>query len=423
MKRRFLAAVALLVVLSWNLIGSRGGGDFQAPVANEPVITESPAGGWSWFGDPRAVYDDGRTFFGYLRGSDGSVVAAAYDHSEGTVDSFVLNDVFELDDHDNPGIIVRPDGHVLAFYSQHLGSTIYQRTSTNPADVNSWGGEASLDSQLGGQQYTYPSPILTTQADGTVSDVYWLFRREHHSNLPGWYYNVSTDAGTTWALGTYTKLHNLTYSKIETNGDRIDVAASDHPAGGANKIYHLYREDAAWRNTDGTSMGPTPFDGSDMTLVYDAGANLCWIWDIAYDSAGDPRITFVEFESESVHNYKYARWDGADWIVTDIAEGGSTIAEDAIPGGALEVYYSGGVVMDHSDPNIVYASREFGGTWEMFRYTTADDGATFSEEQLTEDSSAVKHVRPVSVRNDDSVLWMSGRYDSYVDYEVGTTGD
>jgi hypothetical protein len=422
MKRLVIVA---LVVLSWQLIGFNGGGSFHPTPVPSPGLTDSPAGGWSWFGDPRAVYDDGKTFFGYLRGSDGSVAMASYDHAAETVDSFVLSSSFELDDHDNPGIIVRPDGKLQAFYSRHLGSTIYQRISTNPGDVTSWGSETSLDSQLGGNNYTYPSPILTTQADGVTSDLIWLFRREHHSNLPGWYYNVSSTNGDSFALGTYTKLHNLTYSKIETNGDRIDVATSDHPAGGADKIYHLYREDAAWRNTDGTSMGPTPFDGSDMTLVYDAGANLCWIWDIAYDSAGDPRITFVEFESESVHNYKYARWDGADWIVTDIAEGGSTIAEDAIPGGALEVYYSGGVVMDHSDPNIVYASREFGGTWEMFKYTTADDGATFAEEQLTEDSGSVKHVRPVSVRDADGIaaVWMAGRYDSYVDYEVGTAAE
>jgi hypothetical protein len=411
-------------MLSWRLIGSNGGGSFVSPPAEVPgIITDAPGGGWSWFGDPRAVYDDGKTFFGYLRGSDGSVVVAAYDHTTELVDSFVLHSEFELDDHDNPGIIARTDGKLMAFYSRHLGSTIYQRTATNAGSVGAWGSETSLDAQLGGNQYTYPSPVLTTQSDGVTADVYWLFRREHHSDLPGWYYNNSTDGGATW-IGTRTELHDLTYSKIETNGDRIDVAASDHPVGGANKIYHLYREDAAWRGSDGTSLGPTPFTAAELTEVYDAGANLCWIWDIAYGADGHPRITFVEFESVLVHNYKYARWDGDEWIVTDIAAGGSTIAEDAVPGGALEDYYSGGVVLDHSDPNIVYASRETGGTWEMFRYTTADDGATFSEEQLTT-GSAVKHVRPVSVRNANGIaaMWMSGRYDSYVDYEVGTTGD
>jgi hypothetical protein len=383
------------------------------------ALTTAAAGGWSWFGDPRAVYYNGKTYFGYIRGDNGNVCIRSYDHVTEIVSAeTVLHAALEIDDHDVPSIHVRPsDGRIVVWYSAHLGPAIYQRISTNPEDISAFGSETDLDASFGGSQYTYPSPVYTSS--GTTI---WLFVRSHVAGIAYWWYNASGNGGATW--GSTTQLHSVTYSKIASNGtDRIDVACSNHPDAGATKIYHLYRQSAAWHKSDGTNMGTgIPFAGTDMTTVYDGGAKLVWIWDIAYKSDGNPVIVFVKFESTTDHRYMYADWDGSTWTVTEIVAGGSYIATD-LGFNASQVYYSGGVVLDHSDPTIVWASVGVGGgVWEIRRLVTANAGASFSSSTLV---SSGKNMRPVSVRNHVpglQALYMPGTYASYVTYSVGTSG-
>jgi hypothetical protein len=81
------------------------------------------------------------------------------------------------------------------------------------------------------------------------------------------------------------------------------------------------------------------------------------------------------------------------------------------------------MALDHADPSIVYLSVGIGGDeWEMRRYVTADNGATFSHTTLT---SSGKNARPASVRDHGTalrVVWWAGTYASYVDYSVATWG-
>ena len=91
--------------------------------------------------------------------------------------------------------------------------------------------------------------------------------------------------------------------------------------------------------------------------------------------------------------------------------------------GNPQSFYSGGVVLDQSDPSIAYVSVEVSvGRWDIYRNRTTDGGATWSSYALT---SSGKNLRPVSVLNhapDLQVLWLTGTYTNYITYSQGTAG-
>ena len=78
------------------------------------VAAERPIGdgAWSWFGDPRAVTHDGRTYVGWVD-HEGDVKVSSYDHATGERVTAVLQARLNQDDHANPSLHVRPDGRLV----------------------------------------------------------------------------------------------------------------------------------------------------------------------------------------------------------------------------------------------------------------------------------------------------------------------
>jgi hypothetical protein len=400
---------------------------------------ELTAGAWSWFEDPRAIAHNGYTYIGY--NESGDIKLSVYDSAGAFVSTITLKVALEYDDHATPTLYVADSTHKLVcFYSEHTGGLVYRRISTTSLDTDpdlSDGFDAETTSTMGedvaDRFFTYPSPLHTSNADGGGEDRCWLFWRAHvGGTTPEWHYAVSTDDGATF--GGRVRLHDLTYSKIVSDGvGRIDVAASHHPDGSVSadiyKVSHIYREAAAWHLSDGTAIvASMPFGRADMTTVYDGGADSVWVWDIALNASNQPRITFARFPEEDTtdHRYMYAAWNGSAWVVNEFARAGGDIHPGEQPGGNGQDEYSGGVVLDHEDPRVVYCSiyNADSATWEIWRYFTDDLGVNWRRTQLTFASTS-KQIRPVAVRDhsdDLAAVWLSGTYTTYVDYAVGIAG-
>lgn len=418
------------------LVVPRGAGRYARPL-EAFTIAAAPKGGWCWFGDPRAYYHDGKTVMGWLDGSTGLPMAAAWDHASRTLStpvSLYTLSTFETDDHDNPAFLRRAsDGKILAAYTLHVGAA-YTALSTNADDATAFGSITNVTSQFGslsgGAGYTYAH--LAQLLDETNDPIYYTYRYHDTGGTAHLAFSKSTDGGATWTARTAVCV--VTYHKLAKNGeDRIDFILSNHPDDAGNHdIRHMYLQGGNWYKSDGTQITASqPFAITEATRIYDGSTTMGWLWDIAIDPAtGYPVVAFATFPGATNpggpatdHRAYYGRWTGSAWDVHEIVPMGGKIPTADQPGGNPQSFYSGGVVLDQSDPSIAYVSVEVSaGRWDIYRYKTTDGGATWSSYALT---SSGKNVRPVSVLNharDLQVLWLTGTYTNYVTYSQGTAG-
>lgn len=394
------------VAYLYNSGAGRPGSDF-------PIL---PRNAWTWFCDPRGIrLSGGRILLGGV-GSDDGTIRASWTADAGATWSTVnlaLSDP-TVDDHDNPAFLRRNDGHLLAFFCRHNGASYFLSTSDAADDPSAW-TRVDLDSQLGGGPYTYANPFQLTGEAG--APIYNFYRS---GSTPTWstYFSKSLDGGTTWAAQTRlldgASGSGRPYLKAAQNGNRrVDFAVTDgHPnAVATNSIRHFYMEGGSFFSSDGTPLGSPPFDtATDLTTVYDGTTIRAWVWDIAIGIDGLPVIVFATFPSTTDHRYNYAKWNGTSWDVNEICAAGTYLYSG-------EAYYSGGVSLDPNDPNTVYASRESGGFWSLYRYTTSDGGASFTEEAMPDFQNA---IRPFVVRGTGLLAAIAGRYSSYTSFAMRT---
>jgi hypothetical protein len=372
-------------------------------------------GAWSWFGDPRAVTHDGRTYVGWVD-QEGDVKVSSYDHTTGERVTAVLQARLNQDDHANPSLQVRPDGRLVVFYSRHVGPSMHYRVSSQPGDVTSWDPPQTVPTNTPGiRGYTYPNPIRLEGEDAN-----YLFWRGGNYNPT---FSVQQDGETTWspARTLITMPGQRPYVKYDSSGgDTVHVAYTNaHPAeSGDVNIYYVRIRGGTIEHADGQDIGPldVPISPGAGDLVFDQPENA-WVHDVAADPSGNPVIVFASFPSAGDHRYQYARWNGTAWEVHPVTAAGGTFREDG--GSPL---YSGGLTLDHEDPSRVYLSRQVGvDAWQVETWTTADGGATWTSVAQT---TSGKNVRPVSPRGmaatggDMSVIWMKGGYPSYVSYDT-----
>lgn len=366
-------------------------------------------GGWTWFNDPRGIYAGSNLVLGAMT-VDGEIASfqSTLPHAAWTMTPLKTGVV--VDDHNNPAFLKRSsDNKLLAMYSAHNGSGYYGRISSAANSATAWGTETNHSSSLGGGPYSYANLFQMTGMSG--SPVYAFMRR---GSTPSWttHYAVSTDEGVSFGAATALLSAGRPYLKAAQNGStRIDFACTDGQPDevSTNSIRHFYFDNGSWYDSAGTNIGSPPFaTTTDLTTVYDGTSKRAWIWDIRIGSDGHPRIVFAKFESTTDHRYCYARWTGSAWSVTEICAAGTYLYSG-------EPYYSGGVCLDPEDPNIVYASRESGGVWRLYKYVTADGGSSFTETLIRGD---VSFIRPYAIPGSGKLAALCGTYTSYTNYDM-----
>lgn len=365
---------------------------------------------WTWFHDPRAIRVDDVTYLTWAA-TDG-IYVGAYHHDTELLDAFRLHtpqsDPPE-DDHNVAAVGIRPDGRLLVAYSDHNDTAMRVRVSTNPGDVTSWSAEQQV--AIGG--VTYPN-LIHLSAEGR----WYLFYRQNEgygdARPPA--FVISDDDGATWSgeqqLAT-AEVGERPYVKVASNGfDRIHFLITDkHPQRGDASVFHFWYAGGQWFDSAGADIGPLPVEHASMTLINDGTVVNSWVWDIALDGA-DPVIVYATFPAEDDHRYHYGWWTGSQWETSEIVAGGDTIAP-----GTTEPLYSGGLALNHDDPNVVYLSRQIGiPDWHIERWVTSDGGRTWDSEILVSDG---KNMRPVGVRGGpETVIYFGGVYLHFTKFDT-----
>ena len=401
------------------------------------VITRD--GAWCWFSDPRAIYVDDKMFGGFVD-KEGSIWAFCYDPSTCQSKQYKLFNKLDYDDHANPSIMALSDQRLVLFFSAHGGtknSPIYYAVSKYPSDISSWEEVQEINPEMEGSLgVCYTNPVMLSDENNRV---YLFFRGRDFKPTC-----IYTDDLKTWSQPINLVRNDpgygqggRPYTKITTNHkDKIFFAFTDaHPRDRAtNSIYFMMYKNGKICKADGTVVSETlgSIIPSQVDKVYDATRTFdkAWIWDIAFDESEKPILVYARFsDRDNKHSYWYARWNGIKWENHKITDAGQWFqrTEYVKEKPEYECNYSGGVYLDHENPNILYTSRPINDRFEIEKWTFTGGKQKWITEAITYQSEK-DNVRPFVVRNHRGsqpfVLWMYNyKYPGFKAYDCAIRTD
>ena len=391
-----------------------------------PNLTLSQDGAWCWYQDPRAVYINGhheKTYAQWMT-SDGTLQIGSYDHKTQETITHTLKTNWDSDDHNVGSILVLPDNRLMVFYARHGKVGLHCRTSVNPEDITQWEDEVTISNT---NNISYNHPVYLSD-----EKLYYVFWRG-----PSWKPTFSTSKdGKIWSepkiliqeAGREAKTIRP-YLKVVSDGKSSIhfTFTNGHPRNEPlNSVYYMKYENGKFFTANGKQIGlmeNLPVSHANSDIVYNGKLTgiRAWVWDIALDEDGNPVIAYSRLPSETDHRYAYARWTGKFWLDVEITPGGRWFPETPDGKNEFESHYSGGISLVQSDPSSVYLSRMVDGQFEIEKWTTVDNGASWSFLSITKKSTQL-NARPVSPRGyngkNDYVLWMTGNYIHYTNYQT-----
>jgi hypothetical protein len=426
--------------------GEAGGPATGFPFSQAPTVLTKDAG-YCWFEEPRALFVGDTLIVGNVASGwadankRGDIEAIAYDVKTRQSTVTELHDRLELDDHDSPAFVRRPDGRLLTLYAKHGTENHFYYRVSSPGSLSTWDNERTFV-PTAATKLTYSNLFLLTSEANRIYDFY---RGLDDSYKPSFAY--SDDAGETWKSGNVvinvpsTEKHRP-YVRYASNGvDTIHLLYTEaHPRDYDNSLYHVsYRQGSLYRS-DGTlvrSLAQGLTSPSEGSRIYQGDADhVAWGMDLKLDQAGRPVALYsVQVGSAGLPTgqggddirYRYARWDGSTWRDNALAYGGSKLYSG-------EDDYSGLAVVDPSDTNVVFISTNADPVTgkpllsagdglrhhELFRGETADGGQTWHWTAVTHDST-LDNLRPIAPppgpAGQRALLWLRGKYRAYTDYQ------
>jgi hypothetical protein len=407
--------------------------------SSENYISMTFNGIWCWFSDPRAVYFEGkhkRTYAGWID-NYGDVHIGYYDHETQAIASKVIYDNLEIDDHDNPSILIDDDGRLLVFFNTHLQDErpLFFCKSLAPESIQDWSPvkELFLNDEEKYRtarilKHTYTNPVRLSKEKAM-----YLFWRGVDVKPS---FSVSKDNGESWSAGKILfqpeEKHDLKvpYTKVYSDGvSKIHFTFTDgHPAKETNnKLYYMYYEQGAFFKANGQkikAVSQLPVLPSELDVVFASDSIKSWNWDIAQDAKGNPIITYAKFPDTKTHIYTYATFTNGQWKSYDIVEAGGWFPKTRENYEEPSPYYSGGIVIDHETPNTVYLSVKRNGVFEIEQWTTQNLGKSWKVQKITENSTK-DNIRPFAIRGAKSgnplqLLWLQST--NYIYFAHDTRG-
>lgn len=392
---------------------------------------------WSWFSDPRAVYFEGEHKKIYLGWIDnyGDIYVGSYDITNHTIETKVIYNSLEIDDHNNPSILVDTEGYIHVFFTSHTiaGQPIFYLKSAAKECINAWDKVTQLSFENNENtnhtdiNYTYTNPVQL-QSEQNKMYLFWRGKNEKP------YFSSSTNLGKSWANAQLlfspkeTDVHLTPYTKIFTNNtSKIHFTFTNtHPkTKGVNTLYYTYYEDGYFFKANGKkikSIKDLPLTEEDLDVVYKSENLKVWNWDLAEDDNGQPIVGFTVFEGKENHIYYYSTYSAKQWQHNRLLNAGNWFPEDQNLNTQSEPYYSGGMSFNHSNPKEVYLSIKKNGIFEIEAWMTKNNGKNWKKTVVTQNSK-YHNVRPYGIKNIDSasdinVLWL--QIENYVHYGLAT---
>jgi hypothetical protein len=157
-----------------------------------------------------------------------------------------------------------------------------------------------------------------------------------------------------------------------------------------------------------------------------------WTTDLHVDSSGKPYAIFttrrddipVNTNGYNDHRFWYARYDGTQWNVHELAKAGARLYPS-------EQDYTGLVALDPFNPNRLFISSTIDPRddtnmpkHEIFEGQTTNGGVTWTWTPITYNSQAdnIRPIVPIWDATHTALTWMRGTYSSQLNYDMDIVG-
>jgi len=428
------------------------------------LIVLNPDASHTWYTDERAILSGNTILSGGVRSKDwfgdaGDIVSTSFQMETGLRTSTVLGPgpldggATEVDDHNNPAYLTLTDGRYLAAWSGHNADDILRfRKSTQANNPDSWEPEQTYNA---GYEVSYNN-LHYLSAEGTGQGRIYTFYRKQTASDWDRYFLYSDDLGQTWQFGGRLTGENdrsvRPYPKFASNGvDTIYFITSEDNT--RFSIWSGYIRGGKTHKMDGTVVDANIFDNTAppvaaltpvmLTGTVDEGTTMSRLWtdDLALDGQGRLAATWRGWGngSETDWRFYYGRYDfeSNQWRVNRLAYAGnrlrafqqnSTLVNTGTPNAVINpgnvdmVYFSGNA--DPHTGNAVYSAADGRRNQELYKATTADQGATWTYTPITANSSChnmLAHAIGWDGKN-AAVVWVRGYYDLWEDNGPGRDG-
>jgi hypothetical protein len=427
-------------------------------------------GAWTWYSDERTIVDPvgGKIIVGAdangsgLGGSprNGAIESGIFDIKTGTSRRYTMmaSGTLGPDDHNTPGLMLRPDGKYLGQWTGHNQNylsyfSVFDGTSWSPFTTFDWQALGATSLEMA----SYSNPHYLSAEGRTYTFVRSLDIKSMNILL-------STNYGDTWTY--YGKLnrsypgsgYNPGYYKFCDNGrDRIDFICTErHPRDTVvtnnytefTSIYHGYISNGMSFKSDGTLVDSNLNDtnaplSSDFQLVFTNETVMppgmtnfrCWDDDVQRYPNGTIECIISARINQSAHiggypdqenpnhAFFFCRWDGSKWTRTYLCQAGYKLY-------SAEADYVGLGCLSPNDPNTIYISTQwdpravvpgvfdgnpqYSTNHEIWQGVTTNQGASFSWRPITQSSirDNLRPIVPAWSSNDTALIWFRGTYNA-----------
>lgn len=373
---------------------------------------------------PRAIYYNGKTYFGNVCQDKSPLTVASFTNASRTTSApyaLLSPDAGDGNVHVSPSLILRDsDKKIIVGYADNIQPTgySYTYTSTNAEDATAFGASAKVDA-TGRWGPTYP---ILVQLTSVTNDPIYYFVRWYSSGTFYTGYYKSTDGGATWGswvnlwkpVSTSSQYHII----VSDFASRVDfyVTTTNRAAGTPSAVYHAYLDGTTENlyKSDGTLIGAAtggPYFATSGTLVQDTGLGSAWPASAGY-SGGKPHCSLginIDNASTDVRT-RVARWTGSAWQVDTVADAGGVFAD---------VFESGSAV-SWTSPDRIFMGKKVGSFFEMYVYDSPDSGTSWDPTAITvgSDKDNVLPFVPKDAAAGCEVLWTQGDLASATAYNM-----
>ncbi len=179
-------------------------------------------------------FKEDKTYMGWVE-DGGNIVIAEYNHNTDEYKRVVIHEKLESDDHNNPAVVVLPDGRIMAVYSMHTNEAyMYYRVTKNPEDISEWNKEQYYHCQsvtpddTDVYHATYPSVFMVHDDMGQEgNDVIYMGWRGVHWKPTLAKFSMPDENGVCETLMHQTQFANTTYGYSTYDGADAPNAKAD----------------------------------------------------------------------------------------------------------------------------------------------------------------------------------------------------